>query len=77
MARSVPEPDSDSLKHRFSARWEKSAGRSLPGGRRKRQNLPRERKLLPSWTRQLIPLCEKQFADLPENSARKTWLAKS
>jgi hypothetical protein len=69
MARSVPKPDSDLLKHRFCLVTEKGARRSLPVGSSNRQNLPREWQFLPSRARQIIPLCGKQAAFLLENFA--------
>src|SRR5581483_5643441 len=77
MARSVPNPDSDSLKHRFRVDEEKTARRILPKRKSVRQILPHEWKFLPSQARQIIPLCRKQAAVFSEILAREMWLTKS
>jgi hypothetical protein len=67
MARLVPEPDSESLKHRFRSSEEKWCRPSLPVGTKGRQKLPHKGQILPGLTRQIIPLCRKQTALLLEN----------
>jgi hypothetical protein len=73
----VPNPDSDSLKHRFCPATEKNRPASFADAQERAAKIAAHMAILAQLARQIIPLCGKQAAVFPENFARKIWLTKS